>query len=110
LKTLVGEEMAEKNPKELECLPSKYGCDIIYERATKEQQIDKNITSDAKLVTYIVNNEKFVDVCRANRQVDIFDFYYDKYGPGAILKIDLAQGRIYPRNWGYKSPEKKRRK
>jgi hypothetical protein len=35
--------------------------------------------------------------------------YYDKYGAGAVKKIDFGYGRISPRLWGYKQPEKKRK-
>jgi hypothetical protein len=36
--------------------------------------------------------------------------YYDKYGPGAVKKIDFGYGRTNPKLWGYKQPEKKKRK
>ena len=36
--------------------------------------------------------------------------YYDKFGPGVVKKIDWGYGRVSPKIWGYKSPEKKRRK
>ena len=34
--------------------------------------------------------------------------YYDRYGKGAIQKIDYGYGTIKPNNYGYKSPEKRR--
>ena len=43
--------------------------------------------------------------------VNIFDFYYDRYGAGALISIDFGYGQINPKMWGYKPPgEKKKRK
>jgi hypothetical protein len=50
-----------------------------------------------------------MDLCRGTR-VKIFDMYYDKFGPDVITKIDWGYGRVSPRIWGYKAPEKKKRK
>jgi hypothetical protein len=36
--------------------------------------------------------------------------YYDKYGPGALQKIKYGYGTIGPRSWGYRTPEKKKKK
>jgi hypothetical protein len=49
-------------------------------------------------------------VTRAAKRVDLFDMYYDKYGPGAIQKIDFGYGRVNPKLWGYKQPEKKKKR
>ena len=40
----------------------------------------------------------------------IFDMYYDKYGPGAVQKIDFGYGRTNPKLWGYKQPDKKKKR
>jgi hypothetical protein len=90
-------------------LPSQYGCEIIYERATEIQVKDTTIPSDAYIVVYRVNNETYMDLCRGTR-VRIFDLYYDKFGPGSVQKIDFGYGRMNPKLWGYRTPEKKKRK
>lgn len=90
-------------------LPSQYGCEIIYEKATEFQVKDTNIPSDAYIVVYRVNNETHTDLCRGTR-VRIFDLYYDKFGPGSVQKIDFGYGRMNPKLWGYRTPEKKKRK
>ena len=42
--------------------------------------------------------------------VHIFDMYYDRYGKGAVKAIDFGYGSVNPKMWGYKAPEKKKRK
>jgi hypothetical protein len=36
--------------------------------------------------------------------------YYDTYGPGTLKKIDFGYGRVNPKLWGYRQPEKKKRR
>ena len=38
------------------------------------------------------------DVVTANKQVDIFDYYYDKYGKN-FLDMKQSEGRINPKLW-----------
>jgi len=90
-------------------LPPRYGCEILVENATPTQQKETSFPNDAYLVTYTVNENTYVDVCRGTR-VNIFDLYYDKFGPGCVKKIDFGYGRISPKLWGYQKPQKKKRK
>jgi hypothetical protein len=91
-------------------LPSKYGCQILFQDTTLEQAKDPSLPSDAYLVYYKLNEKICLDLCRSGRKVDIFDFYYDKYGKNSLQKIMWGYGRVNPRVWGYTSPEKKKRK
>jgi hypothetical protein len=61
-----------------------------------------------KIKSAIDGTEK-IDLVRGSR-ARIFDLYYDKYGPGVVQKIDFGYGRTNPKLWGYKQPEKKKRK
>ena len=106
LRNIKGIHLSKEEKKEL---PSQYGCEIIYEKATEFQVKDTNIPSDAYIVVYRVNNETHTDLCRGTR-VRIFDLYYDKFGPGSVQKIDFGYGRMNPKLWGYRTPEKKKRK
>jgi hypothetical protein len=36
--------------------------------------------------------------------------YYDKYGKGAVQKIDFGFGTVNPKLWGYKSKDKDKKK
>lgn len=90
-------------------LPSQYGCEILLEKTTLELVKDPSFPTDAYLIWYIENGEEHLDLVRGKR-VGIFDMYYDIHGQGSIKKIDFGYGRVSPKLWGYKQPEKKKRK
>ena len=90
--------------------PSNYSCEILLEKTSIDQAKDSSFPNDAYLIWYKIEGETFIDLCRGRKRVDIFDFYYDKYGPGAVQKIDFGYGTVNPKLWGYKSPDKKKRK
>ena len=101
-------QMAEYGKEEKTILPSKYGCEILLEKTTLERAKDSSFPSDAYLIWYEDNDITNIDLVRGKR-VCIFDMYYDKYGPGAVQKIDFGYGRVNPKLWGYQKPEKKRK-
>lgn len=90
--------------------PSKYGCEILLEKTTMDKVKDKSFPTDARIVKYIESGEEYIDLTRGKKMVNIFDMYYDKYGPGAVQAIDFGYGSVNPKMWGYKVPEKKKRK
>jgi hypothetical protein len=102
-------KMDQWTPEEKKVIFSQYGCEILFERTTLQQIKDPSLPNDAYMVIYQVNGETFMDLCRG-RRVKIFDMYYDKYGPGSVQKIDFGYGRSNPKLWGYKAPEKRKRK
>lgn len=105
-----GENMTESDRKEKQVLPHEYGCQILLEKTSIEKVKDPSFPNDAYLIWYIVDGNQHMDLTRCSRKVNLFDMYYDKYGPGAVQKIDFGYGRVNPRLWGYKQPEKKKRK
>jgi hypothetical protein len=90
--------------------PSYYGCEIILEKTTIDKANDKSFPTDARLITYSVDGVNYIDLTRCRKVVDLFDMYYDKYGPGAVKNIGFGYGSVNPKMWGYKSPEKKKKK
>ena len=111
--TVVLEEkkkMADTSRKEKKVLPHEYGCEILLEKTTVEKAKDSSLPNDAYLIWYVVEGEEHIDLTRCPKRVNLFDMYYDKYGPGAVKKIDFGYGRTNPKLWGYKQPEKKKRK
>jgi len=88
---------------------STYGCQLLVENATKEQVEDKKVPTDAMIVTYKTEEKVHQDLCRGSK-INIFDLYYDKFGKGSLISIDWGHGNIKPSQWGYKPPEKKRRR
>jgi hypothetical protein len=109
---VVGEKkkMAESSKNEKQILPHEYGCQILLEKTTLDKAKDASFPNDAYLIWYIVEGKQHVDLTRCKRKVNLFDMYYDRYGPGAVQKIDFGYGRTNPRLWGAKQPEKKKRK
>ena len=90
--------------------PSDYSCEILQEKTTQEKANDRKLPSDAFNVTYIVEGETRLDVTRSGKMVNVFDMYYDRYGKGSVQKIDYGHGTVNPSQWGYKVPEKKRKR
>ena len=90
--------------------PSEYSCEILQEKTTQEKANDRKLPSDAFNVTYIVEGETRLDVTRSGKMVNIFDMYYDRYCKGSVQKIDYGHGTVNPSQWGYKVPEKKRKR
>ena len=97
-------EMAEWSKEEKETLIQSYGCNLVLEKATPEQIKDKSLPSDTLQVVYRLNDQVYTDLCRGKR-VDVFDLYYDKFGKGALIRIEWAYGQVNPKLW---APKKKR--
>ena len=109
---VVGEKvkMAESKTIINRVLPHEYGCQILLENTTIDKAKDTSFPNDAYLIWYIVDGKECIDLTRCSKRVNLFDMYYDKYGPGAVQKIDFGYGRTNPKMWGYKQPEKKKKK
>ena len=87
---------------------SDYSCEIILEKTTADKANDRKLPSDAFNVYYTVDGEDRLDVTRSGKKVNIFDMYYDRYGN--VKKIDYGHGTVNPSQWGYKKPEKKKKR
>lgn len=90
--------------------PLQYGCEIILEKTTMEKVQDKSFPTDARIVKYVENGVEHIDLTRGKKMSNIFDMYYDRYGKDSVKAIDFGYGSVNPKMWGYKSPEKKKRK
>ena len=101
--------MSKKKIEQSTNSPASYGCEILLQKTTLAQAKDSSFPSDAYLIWYSNEGEECIDLVRGSR-VRIFDMYYDKYGPSAIQKIDFGYGRTNPKIWGYKQPEKKKKR
>ncbi len=88
---------------------SSYGCELLVEDANKDQVNERQLPTDTMIVTYTMEGKVHFDLCRGPR-VNIFDLYYDKFGQGSVQGIDYGHGTINPTQWGYKAPQKKKRR
>ena len=86
-----------------------YGCQLIYENATQEQLVDRKVPTDSMIISYKVEDKLHKDLCRGSK-VNLFDLYFDKFGKGSVQKIDYGHGTLKPSQWGYKPPEKRKRR
>lgn len=102
------EYMDNWTPAERENCKTTYGCDIVVENGSYAEVCTKDAPSDAYIVKYLVDNKICFDLTRGGR-VKIFNMYWDKFRDN-LKTIEFGYGRINPRLWGYKSPEKKKRK
>ena len=103
-------EVIEEKKQEDTIKPSDYSCEMILEKTTIEKSKDPKFPSDAFNVTYVVDGTQHLDVVRSGKQVNVFDFYYDKYGKDAIKRIEWGYGNVNPNSYGYQAPEKKKKR
>ena len=103
-------EMAEFGSDVNEVNPSDYSCQILLEKTTLEAANDTSFPNDARLVWYVVDGKEYIDLTRCSKVVKLFDMYYDKYGKGAVQKIDFGYGTANPKLWGQKPKKEKKRK
>ena len=101
----------QKEEEQIKFDPSKYSCEILLERTTSERANDTSFPTDAFNVSYVLDGQKFLDVTRSEKMVNVFDLYYDRYGKDVVQKIEYGRGTIRPNLWGAsKSQTQKKRK
>ena len=103
-------EKKAEPPKQIEKNTSEYSCQIVLEKTTREKAEDRYLPTDAFNVTYLVEGKEYLDVTRSEKMANVFDMYYDKYGPGSVKSINYGHGTIRPNLWNVKPPERKKRK
>lgn len=82
---------------------------ILQENCDPDVANDKSLPYTSYLVEYVVGKTIQYDLVMANKKVDIFDYYWDRYRED-LLTFTQTEGRVNPKIWGYKKPEKKKRK
>ena len=102
-------QVAEEQQEDDKMRPEEYSCQILLDKTSLEKANDKSFPTDAYLVWYNVDGNELLDVTRSSKQVNIFDMYYDKYGKN-LKRIEYGVGAVNPTQWGYKPPEKKKRR
>ena len=103
-------QMAEFGSEVNNVNPSDYSCQILLEKTTLEEANDKTFPNDARLIWYIVDGVEYIDLTRCKKTSGLFDMYYDKYGKGAVQRIDFGYGTVNPKLWGNKPKAEKKRK
>ena len=70
---------------------------------------DKSLPYTAYLVEYVEEGLTKFDIVIVNKQVDIFDHYYDKY-KSDFKNMTQTDGRVNPKMWGNKPASEKKKK
>ena len=86
-----------------------YGCEILVENGTMEQVSTTDAPNDAMIVTYVVGNQTRYDLTRSQKEVRIFNMYWDKFGD-KLKSIEFGNGRTNPKLWGIEAPKTKKKK
>ena len=83
---------------------------VIHEKCDLEKHNTIKLPYTAYVVQYEVEGNLVHDIAMAQKAVDIFDHYYDKYKN--VLAIVQSDGRVAPKLWTdpSKKPEKKKKK
>ena len=104
------EEMEIKNQDGKAINQSDYSCQILLEKTSLEAANDKSFPTDARLIWYVIDGVEHMDLTRCGKVSRMFDMYYDKYGKGAVQKIDFGYGSSNPKLWGNKPKKESKRK
>lgn len=67
---------------------------------------DRTLPYTAYIVTYLDDEQYNYDIVVSDKQVDIFDYYWDKYKEG-LIGWKQSEGRVNPKSWC--SPIKKKK-
>lgn len=82
---------------------------IIHEDCDPDRAEDRTLPYTAYLVEYKKEGASHYDVALGKKQVEIFDYYWDKYHDDFVT-MKQTEGRVNPKLWGNKPPETKKRK
>lgn len=85
------------------------GIKMIYSDCDPSTSQDRTLPTNAYLVEYLQDGVTHFDIVSCQKQVEIFDEYYDKYKKD-LINITQTEGRIRPNLYGYKAPEDKKKK
>jgi len=81
---------------------------IIHKNCDPGLASDTSLPYTAYLIEYIENDEIKWDIAVSSKKVEIFDYYWDKYNN--VQNMTQSQGKVNPKLWGYKKPEKKNKR
>ena len=84
-------EMADYGPEESKINPSDYDCQILLEKTTHEAANDKSFPTDARLIWYIADGVKYMDLTRCNKVSKMFDENGNVL-PDEILAVRFENG------------------
>ena len=71
---------------------------IIYRDCDPTKAEDKTLPTSAFLIEYVVDGVTKYDITVCNKQVDMFDYYWDRYKSN-LKSFTQAAGNVKPKLW-----------
>lgn len=81
---------------------------ILHQNCDPEVANDRTLPYNSYLVTYEIDGAISYDLVIANKGVEIFDYYWDRYR-GDLKGWKQSEGRVNPKLWGNKVKESKKK-
>ena len=84
---------------------------LLHENCPLTAADDKKLPYTAYVITYKLEGKEVHDLAIANKEVDLFDHYYDKYKKDFVT-FKQAGGIVNPKSWypAGQEPKKPKRK
>jgi hypothetical protein len=82
---------------------------ILHQNCDPEVANDRTLPYTAYLVTYEIDGAIAYDLVIPDKQIEIFDYYWDRYREG-IKGWKQSEGRVNPKLWGITPKEEKKRR
>ena len=82
---------------------------ILHQNCDPQVANDRELPYNAYLVTYEIDGAIAYDLVIPDKQVEIFDYYWDRYREG-LKGWKQSEGRVNPKLWGNKPKEEKKRR
>ena len=82
---------------------------ILYENCNLKEDNNTKLPYTAYVTEYVVEGETRYDICMADKGVDVFDVYYDKYKKD-FIRMTQSEGRVAPNRWNVQPPAPKKKK
>jgi len=82
---------------------------ILHQNCDPEVANDRGLPYNAYLVTYEIDGAIAYDLVIPDKQVEIFDYYWDRYREG-LKGWKQSEGRVNPKLWGNQSKESSKKR
>lgn len=80
---------------------------VLHKNCDPSLAEDRTLPYSAYIVKYLDEDQYNYDIVIANKRVDIFDYYWDRYREG-LITFKQTEGRVNPKVWDNSSNKKKK--
>ena len=82
---------------------------ILHQNCDPEIASDRTLPYTSYLVTYEMDGVITYDLIIANKKIEIFDYYWDRYRED-FVDFKQTEGRVNPKLWGPPKKQEKKKK